>query len=114
MKITIISDRHGNYDAWSAFPEKEYDELWVLGDLVNYGPQSCEAIDAIVAKASLVVQGNHDYAVWEDGEIELKFFNYPISDTVAKLKASTLPDCFKHELSNILMTGTDAHLFEIV
>ncbi|HXJ96706.1 MAG TPA: hypothetical protein VMT20_28025 [Terriglobia bacterium] len=27
----------GNFDALSA-PQEGYDELWVLGDLVNYGP----------------------------------------------------------------------------
>ena len=37
MKMVIISDIHGNHDALRALPE-EYDELWVLGDLVNYGP----------------------------------------------------------------------------
>jgi predicted phosphodiesterase len=36
MKIVIISDIHGNYDALRVLPE-EYDELWVLGDLLNYG-----------------------------------------------------------------------------
>lgn len=41
MKIVIISDIHANYDAWRALPE-DYDELWVLGDLVNYGPQPTE------------------------------------------------------------------------
>jgi predicted phosphodiesterase len=38
MKILMISDIHGNYDALSAFQET-YDELWVLGDLVDYGPE---------------------------------------------------------------------------
>ena len=37
MKIAIISDIHGNMEALSALTES-YDELWVLGDLVNYGP----------------------------------------------------------------------------
>ena len=34
MKIVIVSDIHANYDAWGPLPE-DYDELWVLGDLVN-------------------------------------------------------------------------------
>lgn len=57
MRIAIISDIHGNYDAWSAFPE-HYDELWVLGDLVNYGPQPCEVIEDIKKKASLACRGH--------------------------------------------------------
>jgi putative phosphoesterase len=62
MKIVIISDIHGNFDALSALPE-DYDELWVLGDLVNYGPQPVEVIDLVLAKASLVVRGNHDQCI---------------------------------------------------
>ena len=66
MKLVIISDIHGNYDDLRALPE-EYDELWVLGDLVNYGPQPKEVVADVMEKASLVVQGNHDYAVaYED------------------------------------------------
>jgi predicted phosphodiesterase len=37
MKICIISDLHANLEALAALPD-DYDELWVLGDLVNYGP----------------------------------------------------------------------------
>jgi predicted phosphodiesterase len=38
MKIAIISDLHGNYEALRSLPDG-YDELWMLGDLVNYGPE---------------------------------------------------------------------------
>lgn len=60
MKIVIISDIHGNFDALSALPEV-YDELWVLGDLVNYGPDPVAAVDFVRSKAAVVVCGNHDY-----------------------------------------------------
>lgn len=62
MKIAIISDIHGNLDALAALPES-YDELWVLGDLVNYGPQPREAVAFVQAKAALAVRGNHDQAI---------------------------------------------------
>jgi putative phosphoesterase len=61
MKIAIISDIHGNFDALSALPEN-YDELWVLGDLVGYGPQPSEVVDFVRSRASTVVRGNHDHA----------------------------------------------------
>jgi hypothetical protein len=38
LKLVIISEIHSNCDALRALPE-DYDELRVLGDLVNYGPQ---------------------------------------------------------------------------
>jgi putative phosphoesterase len=66
MKIVIISDIHGNYDALRALPE-EYDELWVLGDLLNYGPEPRDVVADIMDKASVVVRGNHDDAVISAG-----------------------------------------------
>ncbi len=62
MKIVIISDLHGNFEALSRLPE-EYDELWVLGDLVNYGPQPQQVVDFVRTKATVVVRGNHDHAI---------------------------------------------------
>lgn len=43
MRILIISDLHGNAQAVGVLP-KDYDELWVLGDLVNYGPDPAQTI----------------------------------------------------------------------
>jgi predicted phosphodiesterase len=62
MKIAIISDIHGNFEALRSFPET-YDELWVLGDLVNFGPRPVEVIEWVRAHARCVVRGNHDHAV---------------------------------------------------
>lgn len=62
MKAIIISDLHGNYDALSALPEG-FDELWVLGDLVNYGPQPAAVAQFVKREATFVVRGNHDHAV---------------------------------------------------
>lgn len=62
MKIAIVSDIHANIEALSSIPER-YDELWVLGDLVAYGPSPKEVIDFVRSKAALVVRGNHDHAV---------------------------------------------------
>jgi protein phosphatase len=65
MKILIISDLHGNAEALSALPSK-YDQLWVLGDLVNYGPNPREVIDFVRQHATYVVRGNHDHAIGFD------------------------------------------------
>ena len=51
MKLLILSDIHGNLDALHAIRES-YDELWVLGDIVNYGPEPGEALEAVRATAS--------------------------------------------------------------
>jgi putative phosphoesterase len=65
MKIVIISDLHGNWEALRALPEK-YDELWVLGDLVNYGPEPAAVVNFVKEKATVVVRGNHDNSIGYD------------------------------------------------
>jgi len=62
MRIVIVSDIHGNLEALSALPE-DYDELWVLGDLVNYGPDPAAVIDFVRSKVVVSVCGNHDYSI---------------------------------------------------
>jgi protein phosphatase len=63
MKLLIVSDIHANLEALQAVLEESHDELWVLGDLVNYGPNPSEVVELVRSRASLVVQGNHDYAI---------------------------------------------------
>jgi hypothetical protein len=62
MRICLISDLHANLEALRALPGG-YDELWVLGDLVNYGPDPAAVIDFVRSRASLVIRGNHDHSV---------------------------------------------------
>jgi putative phosphoesterase len=61
MRILIVSDLHANIEAVRALPER-WDELWVLGDLVNYGPNPAEVIEFARAHAALIVRGNHDHS----------------------------------------------------
>src|ERR1035437_7602063 len=63
MKILVVSDIHANLEALQAVLRESHDELWVLGDLVNYGPNPCEVLELIRLHAALVVQGNHDSAI---------------------------------------------------
>lgn len=59
MKVVIISDLHANLEALAILPP-EYDQLWVLGDVVNYGPNPAEVVDFVRSRAKHVVRGNHD------------------------------------------------------
>src|SRR5579864_6998715 len=62
MRICLISDLHANLEALRPLPGG-YDELWVLGDLVNYGPDPAAVIDFVRSRASLVIRSNHDHSV---------------------------------------------------
>lgn len=65
MRVLIISDLHANLEAMRALPS-DFDQLWVLGDLVNYGPNPAEVIEFVREKAAIVVRGNHDHSVGFD------------------------------------------------
>lgn len=62
MKIAILPDIHGNLEALKSVTGS-FDELWVLGDLVNYGPDPGEVVDFVRKNAGVVVRGNHDHAI---------------------------------------------------
>jgi protein phosphatase len=63
MKIVILSDIHANLAALKALPEHEYDQLWCIGDLVDYGPSPHETVEWVKRRAAIAVRGNHDHAV---------------------------------------------------
>ncbi len=62
MKIAIISDIHANFSALRSLPT-DWDELWMIGDLVNYGPNPNEVVEWVRIHAHCVVRGNHDHAI---------------------------------------------------
>jgi len=77
MKVAVISDIHGNRQAFEAVLEavaaSDASELWCLGDLVGYGadPDACVALAS--EHAAVCLAGNHDLAV--TGEVSLQEFS---------------------------------------
>ncbi len=64
MRLAILSDIHSNLVALDAVRADlpEIDEVWVLGDIVGYGPQPNEVIAALQQMGARSVLGNHDGA----------------------------------------------------
>jgi len=64
MRILVISDIHGNADALLAVLSsvRGVDDVIVLGDLVDYGPEPDRVVDIVKSHGYRVVMGNHDYA----------------------------------------------------
>lgn len=62
MRALVVSDIHGNLQAFQAVlaAAGDFDQLWNLGDAVGYGANPNEVIDALRARASVNVRGNHD------------------------------------------------------
>lgn len=89
MKIAIISDLHANYEAVRSLPD-EYDELWVLGDLVNYGPEPGAVVDLVRTRSTVVVRGNHDHSIGYDVDPRCTPRYQKMADTTRRYTASVL------------------------
>ena len=77
MKVAIISDIHGNRQAFEAVL-KDVDgeavaEVWCLGDLVGYGADPDACVDLARDNTDICLAGNHDLAV--AGKIPLDDFS---------------------------------------
>jgi putative phosphoesterase len=99
-KIALISDVHGNFEALKALP-RDYDELWVLGDLVNYGPQPVEVIEFVAKHANVVVRGNHDDAVAFNRDPRCSLAFRQAAEEMRKFTASVLSDEHKGYLADL-------------
>lgn len=75
MRIAALSDIHSNLAALDAVADDlpSVDEVWVLGDIVGYGPQPNEVIGALQRLGARSVLGNHDGAAI--GIVQARYFN---------------------------------------
>jgi diadenosine tetraphosphatase ApaH/serine/threonine PP2A family protein phosphatase len=62
MRVLVLSDVHGNYQALEAVlaAAGAVDEVWNLGDTVGYGANPNEVIERMRTVAQINVRGNHD------------------------------------------------------
>jgi len=75
MCVAVVTDIHSNLPALEAVLEAcaPYDALWVLGDVVGYGPYPDEVVARLRKEHAVAVRGNHDAAVL--GELDTHVFN---------------------------------------
>jgi diadenosine tetraphosphatase ApaH/serine/threonine PP2A family protein phosphatase len=75
MRLAVLSDIHANLAALDAVRDDlpEIDEVWVLGDIVGYGPQPNEVIARLQEMGARSVMGNHDGAAI--GQVDIGWFN---------------------------------------
>lgn len=103
MRVAILSDLHGNWDALAAFTAagERFDQIWVLGDLVNYGPQPNEVVAWVAAHAAQVVCGNHDRALGfgEDPRCSLPYRQ--MASEMAAYTASVLTPAHRNYLRGL-------------
>jgi predicted phosphodiesterase len=67
MRIAIVSDIHGNRQAFEAvldaIAETDCEEMWCLGDLVGYGADPDACVELARDHAAVCLAGNHDLGV---------------------------------------------------
>ena len=75
MRLAVLSDIHANLAALDAVRADmpRVDEVWVLGDIVGYGPQPNEVIRRLQELGARSVSGNHDGAAI--GTVDAGWFN---------------------------------------
>jgi predicted phosphodiesterase len=77
MKVAVISDIHGNRQAFQSTLEAiaagDAAEVWCLGDLVGYGADPDACVELAREHAAVCLAGNHDLAV--TGELPLREFS---------------------------------------
>ncbi len=100
MKIVITSDVHGNFEALQALPET-YNELWVLGDLVNYGPDPAAVVDFVKTNGAIVVRGNHDHSIGYDEDPRCTVRFRGMSEATRQYTTSVLNEDQKQFLRNL-------------
>ena len=83
MKIGIISDIHGNYEALSVvtnYLERFCDQIFCLGDIVGYGPDPEKCVTLIRENGYKTIAGNHEYAVID--RIDYNYFHKMAKESI--------------------------------
>jgi predicted phosphodiesterase len=77
MRIAVVSDIHGNRQAFEAVLDaveaSDSQELWCLGDLVGYGAEPDACVELARRHAAICLAGNHDLGV--RGSLPLEEFS---------------------------------------
>jgi len=89
MKVAIISDIHGNYDAFQEvmadIGQSKVDRIVSLGDNIGYGPEPDRVVQKIMQLGIPSVQGNHELAIKD--EEYLNWFNPVARKSLIKTRA---------------------------
>lgn len=119
MRLLLLSDIHGNYEALQAVLEVPHDKAMCLGDIVDYGPDPDKCIDLMRKKAIPTTRGNHDNAVafkvdcqcgyrYKHLSIATREYTWKILDTSRIKYLQSLPPFVKAEIDRTKLHLTHA------
>jgi protein phosphatase len=107
VRALIISDLHANLEAVAALPP-DFDRLWVLGDLVNYGPNPAEVIEFVRERAAIVVRGNHDHSIGFDEDPRCSARFRAMAEETRRYTRSVLSEEHRRYLRDLPLQATVA------
>lgn len=88
MRLAILSDIHGNYDAFISVlkdvEEQRVDQMVCLGDCVGYGPEPEQVIAEVRSRELATVMGNHELALLD--KKQLSWFNPLAGESLRKTR----------------------------
>jgi predicted phosphodiesterase len=94
MRVAIISDIHGNRQAFEAvldaIADGDAEEVWCLGDIVGYGADPDACVDLARNHAAICLAGNHDLGV--TGALPLEQFSRGAALAARWTQATIRPD----------------------
>ncbi|PPD58195.1 metallophosphoesterase family protein [Dehalogenimonas etheniformans] len=103
MKYALLADIHANLEALKVVLDDidrngGAEEFWLLGDLVNYGPDPCGCLDLLLDLPMVAVAGNHDLA--SIGLFPTDYFN-PEAAAALTWTMSQLRKCDRDYLASL-------------
>ena len=109
MRLAVLSDIHANLAALDAVRDDlpPVAEVWVLGDIVGYGPQPNEVIARLQEMGARSVMGNHDGAAI--GEVDIGWFN-PDAARAIKWTAENVDENARAYLAALPVVRRDGEL----
>jgi predicted phosphodiesterase len=109
MRLAVLSDIHANLAALDAVSDElgKVDEIWVLGDIVGYGPQPNEVIRRLQELGARAVTGNHDGAAI--GIVDASWFN-PDAQAAIQWTATVLDENARAYLAALPEVRRDGEL----
>jgi putative phosphoesterase len=105
VRTLIISDLHANLEAIDALPS-DFDQLWVLGDLVNYGPNPVEVVEFVRERGALVVRGNHDHSIGFDEDPRCSPRFHAMAEETRRYTRSVLSEEHRRYLRSLPLKAT--------
>ena len=94
MKLAILSDIHGNYDALRAvlgsLSLQGIQTYVCLGDIVGYGPEPAACLHTLIRYNAIIVAGNHDCAVTD--KLPVTSFNALAKEAIHWTREQLGPD----------------------